>query len=294
MKIALLGANGQLGYDLKRTLGGHRLTALTRSDFDVTDRESMSDHLSRSSPDAIINTTAFHQVDVCESEAGDAFRVNALAVFDLSEIANRLGATLVHISTDYVFDGEAVEPYTELSSPRPISVYANSKLAGEYFVRSVAQKHILIRTCGLYGVAGSAGKGGNFVETMLRKAKAGEEIRVVSDQVVTPTPTADLAKQMQILLEADHFGLFHCSSEGSCSWYEFAKSIFRLSGLDARLEPTTPEFHKTLASRPAYSVMENSRLKALGLNRMRHWRSGLADYLQEKHGIPALNATDAS
>ena len=116
--------------------------------------------------------------------------VNALAVFDLSEIANRLGATLVHISTDYVFDGEAVEPYTELSSPRPISVYANSKLAGEYFVRSVAQKHILIRTCGLYGVAGSAGKGGNFVETMLRKAKAGEEIRVVSDQVVTPTPTA--------------------------------------------------------------------------------------------------------
>ncbi len=285
MKIALLGANGQLAFDLKRTLAAHELIPFTRVDFDVTDVESMRACLLDIRPDAIINTTAFHQVDLCESRPEVAFGVNAVAVFHLAELAAELAALMIHLSTDYVFDGQQDEPYTEDSPARPVSVYANSKLAGEYFVRSVLDRYFLIRTCGLYGVAGSAGKGGNFVETMIRKARAGEEIRVVSDQVVGPTPTADLASQIEVLLETEDYGLFHASSEGGCSWFDFAAAILELSDLEARLEPTTKEFHKTPATRPPFSLLENSRLKKLGLNRMRPWREGLADYLQEKHGF---------
>lgn len=285
MKIAILGANGQLAFDLKRALSSHDLVLLTRADFDVTDAEAMRQSLSAAQPDVIINTTAFHQVDVCESRPGDAFEVNAVAVFHMAGIAADLDATLVHISTDYVFDGESREPYREDSPTGPVSAYANSKVAGEFFVRAIPPKHFVIRTCGLYGVAGSAGKGGNFVETMIRKARAGDDIRVVSDQIVGPTPTTDLALQIGTLLETDQYGLFHASSQGSCSWYEFASAIFELTGIQAKLEPTTKEFHQTAARRPAYSVMENARLKALGLDRMPHWRKGLEGYLKEKHGI---------
>ncbi len=285
MKIAILGANGQLAFDLKRALAAHDLIPFTRTDFDVTDAEAMRRNLTEARPEVILNTTAFHQVDVCESRPDEAFGVNAVAVFRISAIAADLDATLVHISTDYVFDGEAREPYREDSPTCPISAYANSKLAGEFFVRSIPPKHFLIRTCGLYGVAGSAGKGGNFVETMIRKAKAGDDIRVVSDQIVGPTSTAELASQIAVLLETDHYGLFHVSSEGSCSWYDFARAIFELTGIEASLEPTTKKFHKTPAARPAYSVMENARLRALDLDRMSHWRKGLAGYLKEKHGI---------
>jgi len=263
----------------------HDLVPLSRDDFDVTDVESMRSRLFDIRPDAIINTTAFHQVDLCESKPKKAFEVNAVAVFHLASIAAELAALMVHISTDYVFDGEQDEPYTEESQTRPVSVYATSKLAGEYLVRSVLDRYFLVRTCGLYGVAGSSGKGGNFVETMIRKAQAGEDIRVVSDQIVAPTPTADLASQIEVLLQTEDYGLFHASSEGRCSWFDFAGAIFELTSLDANLEPTTREFHKTPAIRPPFSVLENSRLKQLGLNTMRPWREGLVDYLKEKHGF---------
>ena len=285
MKIALLGADGQLSFDLKRTLKAHELVSITRADFDVTDVCSARDHLSELCPDVIINTTAYHRVDICESAPDIAFGVNAVAVFQLASIARELDALFVHISTDYVFDGRQSVPYTERSEVSPLSVYASSKLSGEHLVRSVSEEHLLIRTCGLYGVAGSAGKGGNFVETMIRKARKGESIRVVSDQIVGPTATLDLARQIGLLLDTNEHGLFHVSAEGSCSWFDFAAAIFELTGIDASLEPTTKEFHKTAATRPAFSVLENARLKELGLNRMRHWRKGLIDYLQEKHGI---------
>ena len=290
MKIALLGANGQLAFDLKRVLSGHEVVGFTRSDFNVTDRRAARERLFTSRPDVIVNTTAFHEVDLCESHAEEAFGVNAIAVFHIARLAEELEARLVHISSDYVFDGISVRPYSEDAIPRPISVYGNSKLAGENFVRSECEKHIVIRTCGLYGTAGSSGKGGNFVETMLRKAKAGEEIRVVDDQVVTPTSTADLAEQVGLLLEAGQHGLFHCTAEGSCSWHEFARAIFELSGLDAQLEPIDQSVYRTPARRPAYSVLDNARLNALGLNRMRLWRNGLADYLLEKHGSTGVDA----
>src|SRR5437867_2087911 len=177
MKIALLGANGQLGHDLQAALRRHDVVPLTRNEADVTDFGRTRRVLTDLSPKVILNTTAYHRVDDCEDRPELAFQVNALAVLNLGRIANDLDAVLLHISTDYVFDGNSREPYTESSQPSPLSVYATSKLSGEFLVRAAAQKYFLIRTCGLYGVAGSQGKGGNFVETMIAKAKRLEPIR---------------------------------------------------------------------------------------------------------------------
>jgi len=282
MRIGILGANGQLGRDLVEALGAHDVKTYSRDDFDVTKHETARSALAEFQPHVVINTTAYHRVDDCETHPELAYSVNALAVLNLIRAANDLGAKLVHFSTDYVFDGATSQPYTEESTPLPLSVYGNSKLAGEYLVRSTAQRFILTRTCGLYGVAGSRGKGGNFVETMLAKARAGERIHVVADQIVTPTYTADLAHQIAAMLDADASGLFHVTNEGSCSWYEFALTIFELAGLEADLSPTSSGLYKTPAIRPKYSVLENARLKEMALNRMRHWRDALAAYLAEK------------
>jgi dTDP-4-dehydrorhamnose reductase len=233
-------------------------------------------------PDVVINTTAYHRVDDCESHPELAYAVNAIAALNIARIATDLDAVFVHFSTDYVFDGNSLEPYTENSCPLPLSVYANSKLAGEYLVRSASRKYLLIRSCGLYGVAGSSGKQGNFVETMLTKARSGEPIRVVDDQVVTPTFTMDLAQQIAALLPTQHRGLFHITNEGQCSWFEFARAIFELTGAKADLSPTSSDVYKTPAVRPRYSVLENARLKELGLNRMRPWRQALVAYLEVK------------
>jgi dTDP-4-dehydrorhamnose reductase len=282
MRIAILGANGQLGRDLVRTLAAHEVFAFTRSDFDVTDYAKTREAISPVRPQVVINTTAFHRVDDCETQAELAYSVNVLAVLNLVRIANDLAASLVHFSTDYVFDGRSREPYTESSLPMPLSVYGNAKLAGEYIVRTLANNPVVIRTCGLYGAAGSRGKGGNFVETMLAKARAGDKIRVISDQIVTPTYTADLAKQVAAMVQADVRGLFHATNEGSCSWYEFARAIFDLAQVPADLSSTTSALYKTPATRPGYSVLENARLKQLGLNQMRPWREALGAYLDEK------------
>jgi dTDP-4-dehydrorhamnose reductase len=282
MRIAILGANGQLGRDLVQTLAAHEVFAFTRSDFDVTDYPKTRDVISQVRPQVVINTTAYHRVDDCETLAELAYSVNVLAVLNLVRIANDLGATLVHFSTDYVFDGKSTEPYTEASPPMPLSVYGNAKLAGENVVRSIAKNHVVIRTCGLYGAAGSRGKGGNFVETMLAKARAGDKIRVISDQIATPTYTTDLAKQVAVMVEANVRGLFHATNEGGCSWYEFARTIFELAGMHADLDSTTSDLYKTPATRPKYSVLENARLKQLSLNQMRPWREALGAYLEEK------------
>jgi dTDP-4-dehydrorhamnose reductase len=280
MRISVLGANGQLGRDLTKALSGHELQPLTRHDTDVTDHTKTRAILSAFRPELIVNLTAYHRVDDCEEHVELAYDVNAFAVLNLVRIANDLGAAVAHVSTDYVFDGASTTPYVESSAPAPLSIYGNSKLAGEYLVRTQTRKYFLIRTCGLYGHAGSQGKGGNFVETMLKKARAGEAVRVVDDQTVTPTYTADLAKQMALLLATPHYGLFHITNEGHCTWFEFAKAIFEIVGIPADLSPTTSAVYKSPAVRPRYSVLENARLKALGLNRMQHWRDALTEYLR--------------
>jgi len=279
MRISILGSNGQLGQDLTAALARHDVQPLTRNDFDVTDYARARAVLSASRPEMIVNLTAYHRVDDCEKNSDMAYAVNASAVLNLIRVANDLDAKLVQLSTDYVFDGRSTTPYDESSTPFPLSVYGNSRVAGEYLVRTQAHRYLLIRTCGLYGHAGSQGKGGNFVETMLKKARNNEPIQVVSDQTVTPTSTKDLSRQLAILLESPHEGLFHATNEGSCSWFQFAAAIFEIARLRANLSPTTSESYKAPARRPAYSVLENRRLKEIGLNRMLPWRDALAEYL---------------
>jgi dTDP-4-dehydrorhamnose reductase len=217
-----------------------------------------------------------------------SFAVNAEAPGRLARLAVELDFTLIHFSTDYVFDGRANEAYRETDLPGPQSAYGTSKLAGECLVRAYAPRHYVIRTTGLYGVAGASGKGGNFVETMIRLGKAGKPIRVVADQVMTPTATADLAGAMAALLRHDGevaHGLYHVTSAGRCSWYEFARTIFELCGMTVDLTPTTSAEFGARAARPAFSVLDHARWKAAGLAELRPWREALADYLRAKGHI---------
>jgi dTDP-4-dehydrorhamnose reductase len=278
----LIGANGQLGCELQQVFHDQDLVPLTHSDFELTDRAHLRDVLHKYRPGLILNTAAYHRVDDCEECPERAFAVNALAVRDLAIAAKAIGAVLVHFSTDYVFDGQQRRPYREADGPGPLSVYATSKLAGEYFVRVTLPQHFVIRTCGLYGLAGSRSKMGNFVETMLRLAREGREIRVVGDQIVTPTSARELARKVRQLVETGAYGLYHITNNGECSWYQFALAIFEMTGLRPRLQETTGVAFGAPARRPAYSVLDHTNLRSLGLDDLRHWRDALADYLAER------------
>ena len=294
--ILLIGANGQLGSDLRDALVGHKLVAASRAQLhddrheciqlDVSDIESVRAAVATHAPTLVLNVSAFHRVDDIEKDATQALRVNALAAQQLALICREADCALMHISTDYVFDGVKRAPYVESDLPNPLSAYGASKLAGELLIRSAWHKHFIIRTCGLYGAAGASGKGGNFVNTMLRLARDAasaaqpKPIRVVGDQICTPTSTRDLAAQIAALVGSEAYGLYHITSYGSCSWHEFANTIFELAGQHARAESITSAQFGAAATRPPYSVLENARLQKLGLDRMRHWREALAGYLR--------------
>jgi dTDP-4-dehydrorhamnose reductase len=228
----------------------------------------------------VLNTTAFNKVDAAEADAGEALRVNAYAAQQLALICRDLDIVLMHISTDFVFDGAKRTPYIESDLPNPLSAYGASKFAGEVLVRAAWPKHYIVRTCGLYGVAGSSGKGGNFVNTMLRLARENKPIKVVSDQVCTPTNTQDLAAQLAVLLETSAYGTYHVNNHGACSWHEFATEIFRLAGLQANLSPITSQQFGAPAKRPPYSVLQNAALQTLGIDQMRDWHEALASYVR--------------
>ena len=282
MKIMIIGAGGQLGSELVNILQDDTLIPLTHIDIEMTNQEQVNDILSSNMPDVVINTSAYHRVDDCEDNIDKSFSVNAYAVRTLAKICSELRTVLVHFSTDYVFGGEIQTPYTEDDMPNPMSVYAVSKLAGEYFARNNCQRHFVIRTCGLYGAKGISGKGGNFVELMLRLAREKRPIRVVADQIVTPTYAKELAVKVSQLIRTDHYGLYHMTNDGGCSWYEFARTAFDLTGIKANLSPTTSAEYGAKARRPAYSVLENRNLKRLGLDNMRPWKEALKKYLEEK------------
>jgi dTDP-4-dehydrorhamnose reductase len=278
----LIGADGQLGQELRQVYSDHDLIPMTHADMDVTNWKQTEEVLDRHVPDLILNTAAYHRVDECEEFPAKAYEVNALAVRHLAQWASGHGVILVHFSTDYVFDGRLRRPYGEADLPGPLSAYAVSKLAGEHFIRAIHERHFIVRTCGLYGVAGSSGKGGNFIETMLRLASEGKEIRVVDDQVLTPTSAKELARKVRQLVETRSYGLYHITNDGACSWYEFAAAIFDLSGLKPRLEPTTSAAFGARAKRPAYSVLDRANLRQIGLEDLRDWRDALKEYLEER------------
>jgi dTDP-4-dehydrorhamnose reductase len=283
MRYAVLGAAGQLGRDLCPRLQGEVL-ALSRDRADLTRPETIRTALHEWRPDVVINCAAYNFVDRAESEPLAAFAVNAWGVRDLANECRQLGCLLVHFSSDHVFglDEQRRTPWTETDAPGPVSVYGLSKLAGEYLVRALCPRHLVIRTCGLYGVWGSGGKGSNFVETMLRLAGQGKPVRVVSDQVCTPTYTADLAQATAALVARGESGLYHVTSSGACSWYELARAIFDKAGVRADLAPITSREYGAPARRPAYSVLAPAALVALELPPLRPWQEALAAYLEER------------
>jgi dTDP-4-dehydrorhamnose reductase len=289
-RILLIGANGQLGTDLRRTLPAAALIPLTRADLDVTDPEAVDRALATHSPAWVINTAAFHRVDDIETkDAALAFAVNEVAVGHLAQASARRRARLLHLSTDYVFGGgrpsNPPRPFTEEAPPAPLSVYGASKLAGERRVRDAGPEHVVVRSSGLYGVAGSAGKGGNFVETMLRLGRQDRDIEVVEDQILGPTYTADLAEALAEIVAGDPpGGIYHLTNAGACSWFEFASRIFKLCRLSPNLRPTTSAAYraKAPAPRPPYSVLANTRAATLGLRPLRPWSEALDAYLRAK------------
>ncbi len=279
MKVLLLGANGQLGSDIVRLWDDPSVTLVsaTRQDADVTDDIAIQELIAGVGPDVVVNTTAFHNLPLCESDPELAFRVNVVGGWTVAKAAAAAGATLVQFSTDYVFDGTKRTPYLEDDPRRAVNIYGAAKIATEDVVRVANPETLVARVSGLYGLAGSAGKGGNFVETMLRLAREGKPIRVVADQVTAPTNTAEIAEALLPLVKKRATGVVHLAAAESVSWHDFAAAIFAICGLAPDLQPvTTAEFGAPL-ERPMYSVLATTCAPAL-----RPWRVGLERYLREK------------
>lgn len=287
MKITVIGANGQLGVDVVNAFrsNGDEVCPLSHSDIELSNFDFVSTHLQKLRPQMVVNTAAMHHVENCEREPHQAFAVNALGARNLSIVARNIEAAVMHVSTDYVFDGAKGSPYDETDAPRPLNVYGNTKLSGEYFVRSTTDKHFVLRTSAIYGKNPCRAKGGlNFIELMMKLAKERDELRVVDSEVMTPTSTVEIARQMVILSRSDKYGLYHATAEGSCSWYEFAREIFSLTKTTVNLQIAQPNEFPTKVARPKYSVLENRALKNYGLNVFRPWQEGLHDYISATSG----------
>jgi dTDP-4-dehydrorhamnose reductase len=254
---------------------------LTHADLELCDASSVDAALDRAPADIVINTAAMHNVDACEREPDKAFAINAVGARNLASAAERRRAILVHVSTDYVFDGAQRRPYVETDVARPLNAYGVSKLAGEHFVTALASKHFVVRTSGLYGAYPSRAKAGglNFVRLMLKLAREKGRVRVVTDEFVTPTYTVDLAEQILDLAGTTAYGTYHATSGGSCSWNEFAREIFRRAAPDTIVDDACAADFPRPVARPFYSVLDNAGLRRLGIDRMADWRDALGRYL---------------
>lgn len=279
MKVAIIGASGQLGFDLVRAFTTeHETVPLTHADIDITDFKLSVKILKNIQPETVINCAAYVRVDDAEECTDKAFAVNALGARNIAQICKDMDSILVHISTDYVFDGRKTKPYIEEDIPNPLNVYGNSKLAGEYFVRNMLEKHYIIRSSSLFGVAGASGKGGNFVETMIKKAKNHEEIKVVDDMIMSPTYTKEAAYMIKtILIKRLPFGIYNVANSGKCSWYDFAKTIFETIDMKANLCRTNTNILQSNARRPMFSPLASAKIKQYGLE-MKSWDAALKNY----------------
>jgi dTDP-4-dehydrorhamnose reductase len=297
VKVAVIGASGQLGMDVSIEFErvGAEVARLDHSEIEISSLESTRQKLGEIHPDCVVNTAAMHHVENCELQPERAYAVNAIGAKNLAAVINELNAVLMHISTDYVFDGNKCEPYVEMDHPLPLNVYGNTKMAGESFICAAAKKYFILRTSALYGIHPCRAKGGrNFVELMLKLAGERDELRVVADEKVSPTCTAELAKQIVRLSRTDAFGLYHATAEGSCSWYEFAETIFKFTGTKISLKVAAANEFPAKVPRPKYSVLENHNLKKLGLNSFQSWEDGLKAYLQAKQRIGQSKAIATS
>jgi dTDP-4-dehydrorhamnose reductase len=287
LKYAILGASGQLGQAFSRILGPQAIP-LTRTQADLNEPDAVRKLLIRLRPDVVLNCAAYNLVDKAETDPAAAFAVNAWGVHSLARVCQELGCVFVHYSTNYVFglDRDGRTPLAETALPGPVSVYGTSKLAGEYLVRAACSKHFVIRTCGLYGRTQPGTGKRSFVELMLHLASEGKPIRVVNDQICAPTRTDDLAAATVPLLGTGTYGLYHLTSAGECSWYEFAKKIFELANVKADLTGVSSVAFAAGAARPAYSVLANAANERLGIKPLPDWRDALTIYLREREKEP--------
>lgn len=282
----LIGSNGQLGSDIARVLiekPGAEVIPLTRMELDVTSFDSISRVVKNNNPDVVINTAAYHQVDVCEDKPELAFATNTYAQKNLCAICKEIDARYVFFSTDYVFDGYANASYMEEDTPSPINIYGISKLAGEQIIQYMLEKYFIIRVSGLYGATPPSGKKYNFVDLMIDKAQKGDSIEVVNDQRLTPTSTLDIANKLYEILNKAKYGIYHLTNTGNCTWFEFAQEIFTITGLKHNLEPCKTGTFGEKAKRPSFSVLENKHLKDLGIEDLQHWKNALTNYIKLKY-----------
>jgi len=277
-KIIVTGCNGQLGRAINLEMKDNSDIEFVNTDvgeLDITDIDKVMELAREVEPYAIINCAAHTAVDACEDQLDAAYRINAVGARNLSIASSEVGAKMVHISTDYVFDGKAARPYIEFDRPNPQGAYGITKLAGENMVKDFARRYFIFRTAWLYG------DGKNFVKTMLRLSESNEKVRVVDDQVGSPTSAKELAALIARLLFTDNYGLFHATCEGSCSWAQFAEEIFRLAGKATRVEGITTQEFGAKAPRPAYSILENYMLKLTTDHMFADWHDALAVYMKE-------------
>jgi dTDP-4-dehydrorhamnose reductase len=273
LRVLVTGAGGQLGLELAEVFPqrGHETVALSRAELDVADAGAVERVLEERAPDLVINAAAYTDVDGCETEGDLAYSVNALGPRNLAQACERLGCELLHVSTNYVFDGEEERPYEPFDLPRPISAYGRTKLAGEELVKHLSHRWYVVRTAGVYG------RGRNFVRTMLRVGAERDVLKVKEDEFISPTYARDLAWGIAEVAEAGRYGAYHLTNAGSCSWYEFTREIFELAGVEAEVVPIPGSEYPSPAARPANGV-----LSTLGSPELRHWREALVDYLERE------------
>ena len=284
VRIAVFGSNGQLGIHLVAVLQqreNYDVIALCHGDADTADAGAIRRVLNSAQPQIVINCAAYVRVDDCEDHASEAFAVNAIGAFNVACACAELNAFCVYISTDYVFDGAKPTAYLESDSTCPVNVYGVSKLAGEFLTRQRLPQCLIIRTASLFGRASARGKHGNFIETILGKAQAGESLRVVKDVCMSPTYARDAADGIATLLAMGASGIVHLVNDGSCTWYEFAKEALELTGIRSPIEAVSAAEYRTLARRPKNSSLRSER----SLVQLRSWRDGLKAYLIEKGHI---------
>jgi len=291
MKIVITGGKGQLASEIINMIKSGEseigkidsiyknsdLICVDVDELDITDKKAVESFLLKEKPDLLINCAAMTNVDACETNLELAIKVNAIGPKNLSEACSKIGAKIVHISTDYVFSGDGQTPYCEWDVCNPQSIYGKSKLLGEDFVRENNFKYFIVRTSWLYGESGN-----NFVKTMIKLGREKPSIKVVDDQRGNPTNANDLAYHILKIATTDQYGIYHCTGEGECSWYEFAKEIMNLASLDCKVEPCTTEEFPRPAKRPSYSSLNNLMLKSTVGNEMRHWEDALKKFMKNK------------
>ncbi len=283
-KVIVFGGGGQLGFELCREFKerGWSVLRFDRQALDITDATAVEKVISEADPQAVINSAAYNQVDIAESEPLGAYQVNALAVRNFALACRQCGAQLVHFSTDYVFDGRKGSPYTESDMPRPLGAYGVSKLAGELYAQAYLDNPLVIRTSGVFGPAGRSTRRGNFPEMMLRLAKSGTPIRVVEDHIASPSYAPAMASRTAELVERQMSGLFHMGGGEPISWYAYAKLIFELSNTPAVLQATDEREYRTAARRPKFSALSNEKLEKAGIAPMPPLREAIQEYLEAR------------